>query len=393
MIEAKSRALEAFRKRFAGDPDWLVRAPGRVNLLGAHVDYSEGWVLPGALDRSVWLAVRNASGPVSKIHAVDFDEFAELETTWLPPPVPERAGETEGWLDLPRGVAWALRRRGYRVVAIEAAVASDVPIGGGVSSSAAIEVAFSLAWESVGGYALAPEERALLAQRVENKYLGVQSGVMDPFASIHGRPDELVFLDCRDLTFEYIPVPAGCALVIAESGVRRTLAGSGYNSRPEECRQAVDRLRKELPGIKALRDVGKEELASCAHVLSPTLYKRATHAVEECERVRAGARYLEAGNAVAFGELMRKSHVSSRDLYEVSTPELDALAYAAWSAPGCYGARLIGAGFGGCVAALAKADATAGVESYLKDSFKRSFGKSCHTFVAQIGAGASASSY
>lgn len=397
MQETRQRVLAAFRRRFGGEPEWLARAPGRANLLGAHVDYSEGWVLPGAIDRSVWVAAKPAESDAgrSTLEALDLGDdglVAELDTEWLAPPVPERKSEGDGgaagWLDLPRGVAWSLGRAGRTVHPIDAVFGSDVPIGAGVSSSAAVEVAFFLAWEAAGEFELAGEERARLARRVENDYLGVGSGIMDQFASIHGRENHLILLDCRDLSFSHVPLPDGVAVVVADSGVRRTLAGSDYNSRPDECRRAVERLRPALPRIRTLRDITEEALEEHHELLSPILLKRARHAVCECRRVLDGVEALRAGKPHRFGELMRESHESSRDLYDVSIPELDALAYSAWSAPGCYGARLTGAGFGGCVTALVELEAAASVEKRLKRDFERAFGRECETFVSRIADGA-----
>ena len=264
MDAARSRVLEGFRSCFGAEPKWLLRAPGRVNMLGAHIDYSEGWVLPGALDRSVWLAFRPVeagAGRPSVIRALDVvvDEgrcdVGEIDSKWLPVPVPERSAEAAGrevsWLDLPRGVAWALARSGRRVPPIEAAFASDLPMAAGVSSSAAVEVAFLMAWERVGGFELDGIERARMGRRAENRYLGVGSGIMDQFASIHGKDGHLVLLDCRDLSFEQVPIGSEVTVVVADSGVRRALVDSDYNNRPEECRRAVERLRGPKP-IKTL---------------------------------------------------------------------------------------------------------------------------------------------
>ncbi|MCH7665630.1 MAG: galactokinase [Acidobacteria bacterium] len=406
MNKTRARVLDAFRRRFGGEPAWLVRAPGRVNLLGAHIDYSEGWVLPGAIDRSIWLALRPAEAPSSTIEALDrraegahladitgvsdIVDIATLDTARLPPPVPERGGEADGtWQDLPRGVAWTLARAGHHLAPIDAVFGGDLPMDAGVSSSAAVEVAFLMAWEAASGFSLDGVERARLGRRVENDYLGVGSGIMDQFASIHGKTGHLMLLDCRDLAFERIPLPDNVAVVIADSGIRRTLASSDYNRRPEECRQAVDLLRRALPEIRTLRDVTEEDLDRHARVMLPSsLERRARHAVCECRRVLDGAEALRNGSLRRFGELMRESHESSRDLYQVSLPELDALASTAWSAPGCFGARLSGAGWGGCVTALVEEAAAEDVERRLRREFARAFGHECETFVAAFGDGA-----
>lgn len=384
----RSRVLEAFTERFGSEPHWLVRAPGRANLLGAHVDYSEGWVLPGALDRSIWLAARPAK-KMTTIEALDLDQgVGEIDSEWLAPPLVERTHPEADWLDYPRGVAWALARSGHQAAAIDVVYAGDIPIGSGLSSSAAVEVAFTMAWEAASDLELDGLERARLGRRVENEYLGIQSGIMDQFTSVHAEEGSLLLLDCRDLTSSHVPLPEGLALVVADSGSSRELAGSAYNTRPEECRRAVELLRPVLPGIRTLRDVSLGDLETHKSLLPETLIKRARHTIEECRRVRAGAQALEAGKLVAFGELIRASHESSRDLYEVSTPELDALAYAAWSSEGCFGARLSGAGFGGCVNALVERAAAPSVERRLQSEFERAFGRPCATFTAEFGGGA-----
>jgi galactokinase len=380
--------VAAFARRFGTRPRWLVRAPGRVNLLGAHVDYVEGWVLPGAIDRAVWLAARPAENSRGRIEALDLGKVGELETTRVPPPVPERAQKTSDWLDVPRGVAWALARGEEPPPPIDVVFGGNLPIGAGLSSSAAVEVAFSMVWEAARGLDLTDLERAKLGRTVENDYLGLGSGIMDQFASIHGRAGHLVFLDCRTLEFRHVPLPADVAVLVADSGVRRTLADSSFNDRPTECRQAAELLRQHLPHVETLRDVTEEDLERDGNVLPPSLLLRARHAVGECRRVRDGARVLEEADVEAFGGLMRASHESSRDLYEVSIPELDFLAQTAWSSEGCYGARLSGAGFGGCVTALVDEGALLAVVERLEDAYERRFDRSCSTYAANIADGA-----
>lgn len=384
----RSRIVAAFERRFGTRPRWLVRAPGRVNLLGAHVDYVEGWVLPGAIDRAVWLAARPAESSRGRIEALDLGEVGELETTQVPPPVPERAQKTSGWLDVPRGVAWALARGEGPPPPIDVVFGSNLPIGAGLSSSAAVEVAFSMVWEAARGRDLTDLERAKLGRTVENEYLGVGSGIMDQFASIHGRAGHLVFLDCRTLEFRHVPLPADLAVLVADSGVRRTLADSSFNDRPTECRHAAELLRQHLPHIETLRDLTADDLEEHAALLPSPLLLRARHAVGECWRVQQGATALDDGKIEAFGALMRASHESSRDLYEVSIPELDFLAETAWSSEGCFGARLSGAGFGGCVTALIDESELEAVAERLEHAYERRFHRSCSTYAAKIADGA-----
>ena len=300
--------------------------------------------------------------------------------------MPQRKAGTYGWIDYPAGVAWALSQAGHRPAAMDVAYASDVPIGAGVSSSAAVEVAFLLAWRELG---LDLDDAAVpgLGRRAENGYLGVQSGIMDQFASLNGAEGHAVFLDCRHLTCELLPLPR-TAVLVADSGVRRQLAASGFNDRPRECRQAIEILRRSLPGIRALRDVSAADFELHSHRLPIDLRRRARHVIEECRRVREGAEALRRGDLDAFGLLVRHSHVSSRDLYEVSIPELDVLAAAAWAAEGCYGARLTGGGFGGCVAALVESASAAAVGAAMAAAFESELGRPPPIFVCRAAAGA-----
>ena len=378
----------AFRDRFGAEPEVVARAPGRVNLLGAHVDYSEGWVLPAAIDRSVWVAARQASGARTRLAALDFGEEASFDAVHIEPPVAERGGETS-WSDYPRGLAWALAQRGIEAPPIEAAFGGDLPIGAGVSSSAAVEMAFLLAWEQLAGIQLSGIERAQVGRQVENGYVGVQSGIMDQFASVHGRQGHALLLDCRSLEHELIPTPDDLVFLVADTGVRRALAaGTGFNDRKSECARAADLLRPYLPGLSTLRDLAPADLDRLQHVLEPPLDGRARHVVTECRRVLDGADALRRGDLHRLGDLMGQSHRSSRDDYNVSIEELDMLAEAAAAAEGCYGARLTGAGFGGCVTAITSEDAADRVREKTAGAFERRFGRRPEIHTCRVGDGA-----
>ena len=378
----------AFRDRFGAEPEVVARAPGRVNLLGAHVDYSEGWVLPAAIDRSVWVAARQASGARTRLAALDFGEEASFDAVHIEPPVAERGGETS-WSDYPRGLAWALAQRGIEAPPIEAAFGGDLPIGAGVSSSAAVEMAFLLAWEQLAGIQLSGIERAQVGRQVENSYVGVQSGIMDHFASVHGRQGHALLLDCRSLEHELIPTPDDLVFLVADTGVRRALAaGTGFNDRKSECARAADLLRPYLPGLSTLRDLAPADLDRLQHVLEPPLDGRARHVVTECRRVLDGADALRRGDLHRLGDLMGQSHRSSRDDYNVSIEELDMLAEAAAAAEGCYGARLTGAGFGGCVTAITSEDAADHVREHTATAFERHFGRRPEIHTCRVGDGA-----
>ena len=380
----KERATAAFRTTYGREPDIVARAPGRVNLLGAHVDYNDGWVLPAAIERAAWLAAAPNGNNTVRIYSLDFDESDAFCLDELSPETPVANTRTR----YPAGVAWALQEAGYRPPGIDAVLTGDVPIAAGVSSSAAVEVAFLAAWDALAGLDLSGVEKAKLGRRAENGYLDVASGIMDQFASVHGAAGRLILLDCRSLEHELIPLPHGLAIIVADSGVRRELAGSQYNVRRQQCEEAVAKLQPHLPGIQALRDVTPEAFALHAHRLPLTLRRRAQHVVEECARVLAGADALRRGDVDAFGDLIRRSHASSRDLYEVSIPELDVLAATAWQTAGCYGARLTGAGFGGCVAVLAEEAAATAVERALRSAYRDEFGRDLNLFQTRAAAGA-----
>ncbi|MXW02482.1 MAG: galactokinase [Holophagales bacterium] len=380
--------VDAFRKRFGAEPKVIARAPGRANLLGAHVDYSEGWVLPAAIDRAVWVAARRARGKETRLAALDLGEEAAVDVVEPAPPVAER-GRPSSWVDYPQGLAWALGRRGIEVPPIEAVFGGDLPIGAGVSSSAAVEMAFLVAWEQLAGFELDGIERAGIGRQVENEYVGVQSGIMDQFASVHGREGHALLLDCRSLEHELIPTPEELVFLVADTGVRRALAsGTGFNDRKSECFRAADLLRPHLPGLFTLRDLEPGDLDRLRHVLEPPLDRRARHVVTECRRVRDGAEALRQGDLHALGDLMAQSHRSSRNDYDVSIEELDVLQEAAAGAEGCYGARLTGAGFGGCVTAITSEAAAGHVREQTEAAFEQRFGRRPEIHTCRVGDGA-----
>jgi galactokinase len=296
-----------------------ARAPGRVNLIGEHTDYNQGFVLPCAIDRftAVTATPRND-------RTVDVESFGERDVFSL-----DAIERTHTWRDYVRGVVRLLPLEHGASLRIE----STVPRGAGLSSSAALEVAVARAFSDLPG-----EELALLAQRAENEFVGVQSGIMDQFAVTLARAGHALLLDCRDLTYRHIPIPDGIAIIVCDSHVERRLAHSGYNERRAECEAAAARL-----GLESLRDATLEQVRD---------RPRARHVVSENERTLRGAAALEAGDCVTFGELMNASHASLRDDYEVVPPALDRLAAATRTVDGCYGSRITGAGFGGCTVSL-----------------------------------------
>ena len=351
-----SQIRNTFFDTFGASPEHIVRAPGRVNLLGEHVDYNEGFVLPAAIDRATYVAFSPSGTPISSLLAVDMDDqvFFTLQsvnsrTQVAGPPLPE-------WSLYPAGILWSLGEKGLNTSGMNAVYASNVPRGSGLSSSASVEMAFMLAWQTLETWTLPPMQRALLGQKAENQYVGVNCGIMDQFASACGMENKLLLLDCRSLEWKTIPLPEEVSIVIADTSVRRKLTSGEYNKRRAACEEAVRLLKQDLPDIRSLRDVSLEEFNRLAGKLPEQVAKRARHVVEEIERTKQAEALLEAGDIRRFGELMNECHTSLRDLYEVSCPELDVMVRVAQSVESCYGARLTGAGFGGCTVNLVARD-------------------------------------
>ena len=346
------RITDIFHETFGSAPTHFVRAPGRVNLLGEHVDYNDGFVLPAAIDRATYVAFSPTGTDLSTLAAADFNQQASFSPQTIPLKAQMDGSPLPEWAHYPAGVMWSLNEKQLKTQGMNAVFASNVPRGSGLSSSASVEMAFMLAWQALSDWTLPSMQRALLGQKAENQYVGVNCGIMDQFASACGVENKLLLLDCRSLEWKPIPLPEDVAIVIADTTIRRKLTSGEYNKRRAACEEAVRLLQQDLPGIRSLRDVSVEEFNRFADKLPEQVSKRARHVVEEIERSNQAEALLEAGNLRHFGELMNQCHASLRDLYEVSSPELNAMANVAQSLDGCYGARLTGAGFGGCTVNL-----------------------------------------
>ena len=338
------RVENAFRETFGEAPRWVVRGAGRVNLIGEHTDYNEGFVLPLALAQGVWIGLRARGDGRVVVRSLDFGERATLDLGRL-----ERG--RGGWTAYVAGMAWALQQAGYALPGWEGVVAGDVPIGAGLSSSAALEIATARAFAAAGGWAWEAVEMARAGQRAENEWVGVQCGIMDQMVSAAGQVGYGLLIDCRSLESELVPLPANTAVVVLDTGTRRGLVDSAYNERRAQCQAAA-----AFFGAPALRDVSMAQFLERADALDPLLRRRARHVISENERTLQAAAAMRAGDAARLGELMNASHASLRDDFEVSSAALDQMAAQARRHPACYGARMTGAGFGGCVAALVAAE-------------------------------------
>ncbi len=348
MRETERRAGEAYVEKFGREPEVVASAPGRINLIGEHTDYNGGFVLPCAIDRRISVAAgRNGE---ELLHSADFNRTRPLHRT------------DDSWARYPRGVAWALCEAGHDADSFQAALAGDVPRASGLSSSAAIEAATALALDGLFGFGLDKKTLARLCQRAENEYVGVQSGIMDQYASLLCEAGSALLVDCRSLEAETVPLDLegeGLSLVVCDTRVERGLADTGYNERRAACERAAEML-----GVEELRDATEDDLER----LSGEQLSRARHVVTENARVLEAVEALKNGDFDAFGRLMYASHASLRDDYEVSTVELDAFVELAREA-GAAGARLTGAGFGGCAIALVPPDSTEKLADRCRDVF------------------------
>jgi galactokinase len=335
------RVRATFGHMYEVEPARVVAAPGRVNLIGEHTDYNDGFVLPAAIDRYVVMASTPRNDRVVRLHAMSFERSTHFSLDGI-----ER-DEAQAWSDYQRGVAWVLQQEGYVLPGLDLVDGSTVPVGSGLSSSAAIELATALTFQLAADLEIDGARRALLCQRAENEFVGMRCGIMDQFISSLGQADHALLIDCRSLEYRPVPLPAGISLVVCDTRKRRGLVDSEYNNRRRECERGAAAL-----GVPALRDVSIEMFAERQEALEPTTRRRCRHVVTENQRVLDAVEALQRGDLSAVGGLMDASHQSLRDDYEVSCAELDIMVEEARRCPGVIGARMTGAGFGGCTVNL-----------------------------------------
>jgi len=380
MAVDKARLTHEFAQRFGPGPR-LFRAPGRVNLIGEHTDYNDGFVFPVAMDREVCFAVRRRDDRTVRAHALDLgksETFSLDELSW-----------TQGghWTNYIKAMAKAFEAAGHPCHGFDAVIAGDVPIGGGVSSSSAFTVAAATAFEGLADWSLDGRELVKLTQIAENDATGLRGGIMDQFTARMAKAGHALLIDCRSLEFDLVPMPE-MTIVVADSRKPRSLAETAYNERRGQCEAGAARIAKTYPDVKALRDVTPAMLEEHADQLDDVIYRRCRHVVTEDARVIECVDILKAGDLPALGERINASHVSLRDDYEVSCKELDIIAELAWETDGVYGARMVGAGFGGCVIAVCDAEAVPALKERIETEYPRRTGLQPDVYATRAGDGA-----
>jgi galactokinase len=373
---------ERFRSTFGREPR-VFAAPGRVNLIGEHTDYNDGFVLPIAIDRQTLVASDVRDDRRVRVHSVNTDETLEFDLD------EEGKGNRGIWLDYVEGMARVLSSRGHKLVGLDMIIESDVPVGAGLSSSAALEVSTGYAMLSHAGVAIDPVRLALDAQQAEHRYVGTMSGIMDQFIAALGRAGHALLIDCRHLDADPVPIDTSeVAIAICDTNVRHELVSSEYNTRRRECERAVELLQSALPRIQALRDVTLVDFEQQGHLLPDPLFRRARHVVTENVRTLAATIALRSRDFEKAGKLMLQSHLSLRDDYEVSVPELDALVEISYAIPGVIGARMTGGGFGGSTIAFVRRDALDEFRATIGEQYRARTGRDATVYVTEIADGA-----
>ena len=381
----KTTILAAFQAHFSSDPQIIVRAPGRINIIGEHTDYNQGLVLPAAIDKAIWLAASPREDAQFAFFSVDLNE------TFTAPADELVFQEQQSWVNYLLGVVSEARKDGYEFGGLNLVFGGDVPLGAGLSSSAALESGMMLIINELFKLGLAKMDIVKLAQRGENHFVGMNCGIMDMFASVMGQEDQVVRLDCRDLSFEYFPFHAPeYALVLFDSGIKHTLVDSEYNSRRSECESGVATLQQFDPNISSLRDVSFAFLKAQEQALSPTIFKRCKFIVEEIQRVELACSALQNNDLKTLGELMFACHHGLALEYEVCVPETNFLVAFAqqYSSEEVLGARQMGGGFGGCVLCLVKKTSLPEFTEKITQAYLNAYGIRLQNYPVKLTAGA-----
>ncbi len=375
-MSLQQQVMEAFERRYGMRPDVVVRAPGRVNLIGEHTDYNDGFVLPMAINRATWIALRARHDRVVRVFSLEFNDAAEFSLDGMEK-TPTR------WVEYVKGVAWALQNAGYSLTGWDGVIAGDVPIGAGLSSSAALELATARAFGSTSSFPWSAPIMAKLGQKAENQWVGMNCGIMDQMISAAGKAGHALLIDCRTLDSEQVPLPPGTLVVVLDTATRRGLVDSAYNERRAQCEAAA-----QFFGVPALRDVTDEMFEARAAGLDDLTRRRARHVITENARTLAAAGAMRQGDAVALGRLMDASHVSMRDDFEISRAEMDTMVELAQQHPASYGARMTGGGFGGAAVALVRAEVVEEFVSTVGQRYQQATGLKPAIYVCEATNGA-----
>jgi galactokinase len=366
--------IHSFSTYFNAKPEFIVRAPGRVNLIGEHTDYNDGFVLPMAIDHAVWIALTPRVDSTVRVRSLDLEVDSAFDLHSL--------AKGEGWLEYIKGVADQLQKAGHDLRGFDAVMTGDVPRGAGLSSSAAVELATARAFAAVSGFAWDAAQMAKISQKAENEWVGVNCGIMDQMASAASKAGYALFLDCRTLEIQHAPLPENTSVVILDTSTRRGLVDSAYNERRSQCEEAARWF-----GVKALRDVSLDQFEKSSG-LSEVVMKRARHIVTENARVLEAVNVMKAGNIKRLGELFNASHASLRDDFEVTNEALNQIVECAQEQSSCYGARMTGAGFGGCAVTLVQEENAEEFTKSVSAAYKQKSGLDASIYVCKASEGA-----
>lgn len=375
-MSLKESITAEFVNRFHEVPAYIVRAPGRVNLIGEHTDYNEGFVLPMAINRAIWIALRPRHDRQVALYSLDFDQEGSFF-------LDEFQNRGSGWIEYVKGIAWALREAGYGIQGWEGIIAGDIPLGAGLSSSAAVEIAAARAFAVVSKISWDPEAMAKIGHKAENDWVGIKCGIMDQMISAAGKAGCALLIDCRTLETEVAPLPTETSIVVLDTATRRELVDSVYNERRAQCEAAARFFE-----VQALRDLSLEKFQRHAEHIDPVIRRRARHVITENLRTLQAAEAMIKADAVKLGHLFNASHSSLRDDFNVSSQELDLIVELARKQYGCLGARMTGAGFGGCAVALVKAETADVMKPNISKAYRQKTGRTPDVYVCSATRGA-----